>query len=94
MINIFKFYYIHILRAPKNQEARRNRLQLEDDSKFGGSDVESIPSAMRGKEAIVIDDIRKTFKGIGKPAVHAVQGISLKVYPGEITAILGEQFDL
>ena len=49
-----------------------------------------MPSAMRGREAIVIRDLRKTFGGIGKKEkVKAVQGVNLDIYPGEITAILG-----
>ena len=66
---------------------RQRRL---DDPKFVSDDVETIPSNMIGKEAIVIDDIKKTFTAFGKPPVHAVKGVSLKIYPGEITAILGE----
>ena len=57
---------------------------------FSGEDVEPVPSSMTGKEAIVISDIKKTFKSLGKPPVHAVKGVSLKIYPGEITAILGK----
>ena len=45
---------------------------------------------MRGTEAIVIRDLRKTFGGLGKKEkVKAVQGVNLDIYPGEITAILG-----
>ena len=53
-------------------------------------DTETVPNAMRGTEAIVIRDLRKTFGGIGKKEkVKAVQGVNLDIYPGEITAILG-----
>ena len=49
-----------------------------------------MPNTMRGTEAIVIRDLRKTFGGIGKKEkVKAVQGVNLDIYPGEITAILG-----
>jgi hypothetical protein len=34
----------------------------EDDERFKGEDVEAIPASMIGKEAIVINDIKKTFK--------------------------------
>ena len=45
---------------------------------------------MRGTEAVVIRDLRKTFGGLGKKEkVKAVQGVNLDIYPGEITAILG-----
>ena len=38
---------------------------------------------------IVIYNLKKTFKALGKEPMHAVKGINLKIYPGEITAILG-----
>ena len=38
---------------------------------------------------MVIQDLKKTFKSVGKDPVYAVKGISLKIFPGEITAILG-----
>eukprot|EP00095_Tigriopus_kingsejongensis_P007732 maker-scaffold200_size264178-snap-gene-0.9 protein:Tk07732 transcript:maker-scaffold200_size264178-snap-gene-0.9-mRNA-1 annotation:"atp-binding cassette sub-family a member 5" len=60
-----------------------------DDADFLGPDFETIPSRMLGQEAIVINNLKKTFKSMGKPPVEAVRGVSLKVYPGEITAILG-----
>ena len=44
---------------------------------------------MMGREAIVIRDLRKTFSGLGKETVKAVQGVNLDIYPGQITAILG-----
>ena len=46
---------------------------------------------MAGTESIVISRIVKTFTSLTKPEVKAVCGVSLKMYPGEITAILGEQ---
>ena len=39
---------------------------------------------------IVIYNLKKTFKALGKEPMHAVKGINLKIYPGEITAILGK----
>ena len=61
----------------------------EDDPRFTGEDIEAVPRSLRGNEAVVIKDIAKTFKSLGRKPVHAVNGISLKMYPGEITAILG-----
>ena len=52
-------------------------------------DIEPIAADMMGKEAIVIRDLRKTFSGLGKETVKAVQGVNLDIYPGQITAILG-----
>ncbi len=66
--------------------------------------MERIPAELRGREAIAIDGLRKTFRpglfggggtstqeGGGKRGVvEAVKGVSLKIYSGEITAILGK----
>ncbi len=51
--------------------------------------MEPVPEAMMGSEAIVIDDLKKSYSAFRKPPVHAVKGVSLKIYEGEITAILG-----
>ena len=66
-----------------------SRLPDGDDSKFIGENMEPVPSHLEGKEAIVIEDIKKTFTAFRKEPVTAVDGISLKVYEGEITCILG-----
>lgn len=44
---------------------------------------------MRGKEAIKIVDLYKSFNSCRKPQVKAVNGINLTIYEGQITAILG-----
>lgn len=44
---------------------------------------------MRGKEAIKIVDLYKTFHSCRRPEVNAVNGINLTIYEGQITAILG-----
>lgn len=44
---------------------------------------------MRGKEAIRIVDLYKTFHSCRKADVKAVNGINLTIYEGQITAILG-----
>ena len=44
---------------------------------------------MKGKEAIRIVDLYKTFQACRKPEVRAVNGINLTIYEGQITAILG-----
>ena len=58
---------------------------LEDQAR----DVEPVSREMRGKEAIRIVDLYKTFHSCRKPAVNAVNGINLTIYEGQITAILG-----
>ncbi|XP_055532678.1 cholesterol transporter ABCA5-like [Wyeomyia smithii] len=52
-------------------------------------DIEPVSREMRGKEAIRIVDLYKTFHSCRKPAVNAVNGINLTIYEGQITAILG-----
>jgi ATP-binding cassette subfamily A (ABC1) protein 5 len=57
---------------------------------FEGPDIEAIPDQIRNTEALVIQNITKSFKSLlSKKTVHAVRGINLKIYPNEITAILG-----
>lgn len=52
-------------------------------------DVEPVSREMRGKEAIKIVDLYKSFHSCRKPEVKAVNGINLTIYEGQITAILG-----
>lgn len=52
-------------------------------------DVESVSREMRGREAIRIVDLVKTFHACRRPEVSAVNGINLTIYEGQITAILG-----
>ncbi|XP_066148886.1 cholesterol transporter ABCA5-like [Euwallacea fornicatus] len=53
------------------------------------SDVEPVPRELKGKEAIKIVDLFKSFKSFRKKEVQAVNGINLSIYQGHITAILG-----
>ncbi|NXI58144.1 ABCAA protein, partial [Chloroceryle aenea] len=53
-----------------------------------GDDVEPVPPEFMGKEAIRINNIKKTFKKKGKNA-EALRGLSLNIYEGQITALLG-----
>ncbi|XP_076036080.1 cholesterol transporter ABCA5-like isoform X2 [Oratosquilla oratoria] len=52
-------------------------------------DFEPVPVDLRGKEAVKLDNIQKTFKSRGKEPVEAVKGVSLNIYEGQITAIIG-----
>ncbi|PSN57079.1 ATP-binding cassette sub-family A member 5 [Blattella germanica] len=52
-------------------------------------DVEPVAREMKGREAIKIVDLFKTFQACRKPEVKAVNGINLTIYEGQITAILG-----
>ncbi|XP_026281728.1 cholesterol transporter ABCA5 isoform X3 [Frankliniella occidentalis] len=52
-------------------------------------DIEPVPPELKGREAIRIEDLHKTFNTCFKPGVKAVNGINLTIYEGQITAILG-----
>ena len=51
--------------------------------------MEPVSREMRGREAIKIVDLYKTFRSCRKPEVNAINGINLTIYEGQITAILG-----
>ncbi|KAF4526763.1 hypothetical protein B566_EDAN015792 [Ephemera danica] len=57
---------------------------LADDA-----DVEPVPREMKGREAIRIVDLYKSYHSCRRPDVKAVNGINLTIYEGQITAILG-----
>lgn len=57
---------------------------------YQARDVEPVPREMRGREAIKIVDLYKTFNSCRRAGqVQAVNGINLTIYEGQITAILG-----
>ncbi|XP_027746188.1 ATP-binding cassette sub-family A member 10-like [Empidonax traillii] len=53
-----------------------------------GDDVEPVPPEFRGKEAIRLHSIKKTYKKKDKKT-EALRGLSLNIYEGQITALLG-----
>ncbi|NXD76771.1 ABCAA protein, partial [Halcyon senegalensis] len=53
-----------------------------------GEDVEPVPVEFMGKEAIRINNIKKAYKKKDKNA-EALRGLSLNIYEGQITALLG-----
>nr|XP_050848484.1 cholesterol transporter ABCA5-like [Vespula vulgaris]XP_050848485.1 cholesterol transporter ABCA5-like [Vespula vulgaris]XP_050848486.1 cholesterol transporter ABCA5-like [Vespula vulgaris] len=52
-------------------------------------DVEPVIREMKGREAIRIVDLFKSYQKCRKPEIKAVNGINLTIYEGQITAILG-----
>jgi ATP-binding cassette subfamily A (ABC1) protein 5 len=52
-------------------------------------DVEPVSREMKGREAIRIVDMFKSFHHCRKPEIKAINGINLTIYEGQITAILG-----
>nr|XP_047920379.1 ATP-binding cassette sub-family A member 9-like isoform X2 [Anser cygnoides] len=53
-----------------------------------GDDVEPVPTAFVGKEAIRLNNIKKAYKKKDKKT-EALRGLSLNIYEGQITALLG-----
>ncbi|RZF33664.1 hypothetical protein LSTR_LSTR007042 [Laodelphax striatellus] len=51
--------------------------------------IEPVPDTMKGKCAIRITNLHKTFQSCKKKPIKAVNGINLTIYEGQITAILG-----
>ncbi|XP_025262176.1 ATP-binding cassette sub-family A member 5 isoform X1 [Camponotus floridanus] len=80
------------------RKVQRNSLQVpssngESNSFIPGEetnrDVEPVVREMKGREAIRIADLYKSYHKCRKPEIKAVNGINLTIYEGQITAILG-----
>ncbi|XP_034182709.1 cholesterol transporter ABCA5 isoform X1 [Osmia lignaria lignaria] len=52
-------------------------------------DIEPVVREMKGREAIRIVDLYKSYQKCRKSEIKAVNGINLTIYEGQITAILG-----
>ena len=52
-------------------------------------DIEPVVREMKGREAISIVDLYKSYQKCRKSEIKAVNGINLTIYEGQITAILG-----
>ncbi|XP_014207034.1 ATP-binding cassette sub-family A member 5-like isoform X2 [Copidosoma floridanum] len=70
-----------------------NSFEPSHNSFTGGEeanrDVEPVVREMKGREAIRIVDLYKSYSKCRRPEVKAVNGINLTIYEGQITAILG-----
>lgn len=55
-----------------------------NESQLNNENVEPITEDFRGKKAIDIEKIVKTFDGL-----HVIKGISMQLYESQITAFLG-----
>ncbi|XP_063266240.1 ATP-binding cassette sub-family A member 9-like isoform X2 [Prinia subflava] len=53
-----------------------------------GCDAEPLPPGFDGKEAIRLNNIKKIYKKKNK-SIEALKGLSLNIYEGQITALLG-----
>ncbi|NXJ90180.1 ABCAA protein, partial [Corythaixoides concolor] len=67
------------------REMPRSAASLEE---LLGDDVELMPPEFLGKEAIRLNNIKKTYKKKDKKT-EALRGLSLNIYEGQITALLG-----
>ncbi|KAJ7372633.1 ATP-binding cassette sub- A member 5 [Desmophyllum pertusum] len=68
----------------KNKSPTR---QLSARVQEASDDIETMPADMHGNEAISIHKLRKVFHG--KEEVVAVDGVSMDIYEGHVTALLG-----
>ncbi|NXC83872.1 ABCAA protein, partial [Cercotrichas coryphoeus] len=60
----------------------------ENPEELLGGDVEPVPPEFLGKEAIRLHNIKKNYKKKDKKT-EALRGLSLNIYEGQITALLG-----
>ncbi|XP_065331487.1 phospholipid-transporting ATPase ABCA1-like isoform X2 [Cloeon dipterum] len=70
----------------------RDLWQIEDPAEVSQENYERplTTDVTDDKVGIIIRNLRKTYPGLlGRPPVRAVRGISLDIYKGEITALLG-----
>ncbi|XP_054026316.1 ATP-binding cassette sub-family A member 10-like [Dryobates pubescens] len=77
-------YWVQSRRAPTGGMSR-TAASSEDNV---GDNIEPVPPEFIGKEAIRLSDIRKTYKKKDKKT-EALRGLSLTIYEGQITALLG-----
>uniref|UniRef100_A0A674KE57 ABC transporter domain-containing protein n=1 Tax=Terrapene triunguis TaxID=2587831 RepID=A0A674KE57_9SAUR len=68
--------------AGKRPETEQNHERIFNDS------MEPVPSEFDGKEAIRLNNIKKTYKTKNKK-IEALRGLFLNIYEGQITALLG-----
>ncbi|EDO32070.1 predicted protein, partial [Nematostella vectensis] len=81
------FWKTMFQRGGGSLEAHGVRRQLSAHEVYSSEDVEPVAQEMHGREAISIHNLKKVFPG-KKPTV-AVDGISMDIYEGQITALLG-----
>ncbi|KAK3091975.1 hypothetical protein FSP39_024134 [Pinctada imbricata] len=61
---------------------------FDDTTTFFGNDIEDVPSDLKEKSAVRIFNLVKEFK-TKEETVKAVNGLSLEIYEGQITCLLG-----
>ncbi|KAG0725814.1 ATP-binding cassette sub-family A member 5 [Chionoecetes opilio] len=81
---LFLAYYLDNL---SNAEDCDNSAYVSDPG--SSADVEPVSAEMKERTAVRIRNLEKIFYSRGKAPVKAVNGFSLDIYEGQITAILG-----
>ncbi|XP_008492894.2 ATP-binding cassette sub-family A member 10 isoform X1 [Calypte anna] len=67
---------------------REMPITATNPEEFLGDDTEPVPPEFLGKEAIRLHNVKKTYKKKDKKT-EALRGLSLNIYEGQITALLG-----
>ncbi|XP_019349801.1 ABC-type organic anion transporter ABCA8 isoform X1 [Alligator mississippiensis] len=75
------------VKSQRRYDSGRSEFEQNCDHAFG-DDVEPVPPEFAGKEAIRLCNIKKTY-GKKEKQVEALGGLSLNIYEGQITALLG-----
>lgn len=75
---------------PKLNEKPRSNTNGHVGRNFYEDDIEPVSGDLVGKEAIVIQNMSKTFSACRKPQTTALEKVNLTIYEGQITAILGK----
>ncbi|NWW85031.1 ABCAA protein, partial [Rhynochetos jubatus] len=75
------------VRSGRGSTREMSRSAVSPEELFG-DDTEPVPPEFMGKEAIRLNNIKKAFKKKDKKT-EALRGLSLNIYEGQITALLG-----
>ncbi|KAJ8299359.1 hypothetical protein KUTeg_023419 [Tegillarca granosa] len=75
--------------CPSGRNENKAFKQISDDRQFFGKDVENVSPETRQNIAVRIHGITKQFTGKNKEVIKAVNDLSLEMYKGQITGLLG-----
>eukprot|EP01113_Clastostelium_recurvatum_P037818 TRINITY_DN556_c1_g1_i1.p1 TRINITY_DN556_c1_g1~~TRINITY_DN556_c1_g1_i1.p1 ORF type:complete len:1777 (-),score=529.48 TRINITY_DN556_c1_g1_i1:1681-6783(-) len=82
-------YWRNVLQGEENEDEIASKgvemNEMYDMSKFR-ADIEQVPDAMRSRCAVLVRDLKKSFKSGQRPAVD---GLNMDMYYGQITSFLG-----
>ncbi|XP_067320332.1 ABC-type organic anion transporter ABCA8-like [Anolis sagrei] len=72
----------------KSRKRLLGEVSTNEQSKIFNDNFEPVPPEFHGKEEIRLNNIKKTYE-VKKTKTEALRGLSLNIYEGQITAILG-----